>query len=399
MQVKIKHLLFPIFLTLAGCGIGDESMQNATQADEVIRINTSNIKDTLNLSHLIESIEVIPLQEKKGFFLGEINKVFQVDDGYVVIDEISTSQVLLFDRAGKFVKRIIGPGTGRNDALQINDGWVNPNGQVCAYDAATKKVFYFNKSHTFKRASSNGKNFYHNLIQVPNSNDFLGYSATNDYNPAFNHRHFQLELLNDKLEVIDGFLPIKGRMRGSYFLSFFSHLVLYGDSVRVLRTYDNIVYNYWNKKLAPRFMVEYVGGKTLTYNVFEDVVKNNDKAFFDQRTLPTARKAILKDYSYLRGDWIEDKRYAMFSSASGQKQIVSIYDKEKKQEVASAALFYENNKYNIFLPRLTNSTDGYFFGVINSVYLKTYLRGESSLSKYTDPSYNSFLIVKIKLKK
>ncbi|WP_442795897.1 hypothetical protein [Pelobium manganitolerans] len=132
------------------------------------------------------------------------------------------------------------------------------------------------------------------------------------------------------------------------------------------------------------------------FRLFLDITKS---AFKDKGSYGLSKRGeLLKGYSRFAGDWVEDASHILFSSQSGSFRFVSMYDKKAGAVLWSAKKLYENQKYNLVLPALTAVGDGYFIGVINSLYLKHYLTGASVLSKYANLDYNSFLVVKVKFK-
>src|SRR5690606_25988069 len=62
---------------------------------DTLRIDNNQILDSCNIDSLIESIEIIPLKEEKGSYIGDIYKVFYQNNKFIVHDRNNTRQVLL----------------------------------------------------------------------------------------------------------------------------------------------------------------------------------------------------------------------------------------------------------------------------------------------------------------
>jgi len=361
-----------------------------------VQIKSAELIESYDLSDKIESIEVIPLIEQKGHYLGDIYKVFYHNGQFVVHDRVNAPQILLFDSEGQFKKQILGIGKAPHEALQIDDCWANNDGTFDAYDFAQKKVYHYNSAFDLVDTQKGETNLYHNLFRIPGSRDFLAYSTLNAYNTTLDSRNYQLEVLDDELKAKKGFLQYFEDIKGANILAFNSQFHVYGDTVRFIRPYDNNVYNIVNGEFKSVTEMKF-SENALDWDKFQGIVKSNEFVFKDRKVHPREKNKLLSNFSYCYGDWVEDDDHVVLSSMKNGKGFQTIIDKNNSRNQINARYFTETKKYNMILPVLTSSGDGYLIGFINSLMLSKHLLGESSLKKYVDPKFNSFLLVKLKL--
>ena len=358
-----------------------------------ILIDENTIADSVDITSFVEEIEVIPIIEKDPYFVGDIYKIFLHKDKFIIFDRVISSQVLLFNKQGEFEKRIISKGFGPLESLQINDCWLNNDGSLDAYDFALKKVYHFDSSYSLESTLKGEKNIYHSLARIPGTDNFLGYSLFNSYND----HNYQLAKLDNNLEATSAYLRYNVNMKGANILSFRNHFHPYEDTIRFMRSYDNTIYNLVGGELKNGILLEYKNN-SLDRKSFCKLILNNKQLFVADDFDLNERNKIFQPYSYYNGNWVENKNNIILTSINESKPFTTIFDKNTNKVVLNSRVILEKEKYKMAIPPLTSTGDGYFIGVINSLYLKYYLLEDSTLQKFADPSYNSFLIIKLKLK-
>lgn len=177
-----KYLINFPFLVLFTCCKDISKHQEPVAFSKKINIDEATVKDLFDITDLIDTIEVIPLKEKQHYLLGDIYKIFYLNRKFIIHDRLNAPQILSFNEDGTFNKRLLGLGRGPEEALQIDDCWLNPDGSFDAYDDALKEVYHFDKNLQFKTSIKGNKNLYQNLIRISNSDNFLAYSPLNSYN-------------------------------------------------------------------------------------------------------------------------------------------------------------------------------------------------------------------------
>src|SRR5690554_6224500 len=108
------------------------SDQKSTDPDDAERIviDATKVAKEMDISDLIEEIRVFPLEEVGGSMLGDVEKVLLTDKHLIVFDRMETKRVVVFGREGRFVKSLELVGDGPGKVAQINDVWLNNEGNL-----------------------------------------------------------------------------------------------------------------------------------------------------------------------------------------------------------------------------------------------------------------------------
>lgn len=107
-----------------------------------IEINPETVQSgTLKLSDLVQSAEYIPLETTDDCLIGGISK-FDISDHYILVGCYKSTSVYLFNRNGRFIRKIGNAGQGPSEYLQINYLRINETKNELAVFDYTKVIFY-----------------------------------------------------------------------------------------------------------------------------------------------------------------------------------------------------------------------------------------------------------------
>lgn len=387
-------LLLEIFI-LAGCHSNYVKEKVSTLYE--IEIDESSLTATFDLTDFIDEIEVIPLVEREGYFIGDIYKAFYNKNHFIIYDRFNAPQVSLYGLNGEFIKRVLSIGKGPSEALQIDDCWLNDDETFEAWDQSLKKIFRFDNNFEFKETLNLKEGLYHNVIKVPNSEYYMAYVPISAYNRKFENKYYQLLFLDQNLKKQVGFFEFNDNIKGSLLLSFNNQFYIFNDTVRFMRSYDNNIYNFVGKELINEINIKY--RNSINRIEFEELVIAHPEIFKNSSSYGlNESKKLLNNMAFFAGNWIENKDYIFFTSTYDYSKFITIIDKSTHKVIANTKVLQEKNKYNIILPQMINYNNNYFIGFINTYYLEHYLLEGSTLRQLVKSNNISFLMVRVKLK-
>lgn len=368
---------------------------------EKISIDNTNIKNGADLSDVIEKIEIIPLKEQKGNYLGGITKVYVARKNYIVFDRFNARKICLFDSIGNFVKTILKTGEGPDDALQINDCWLNNKRELEAYDFAQKKIYQFDTNYNLKKIiRSNEFHIFKTLKPIPESNSYIGYAAFNEFNSPFKGNQYHLAILNQNLGITNAFYFFQKSLQGIELLTYTEHFYLHEDSLRFVQPYDNYIYNITSDGLSKRYKVDYKKNG-LPDNFIDDFLNKEKKKLKDPSLLPSQKQPPVKGYVQFNGKWLESENYIFISSKDeDQNLFFSLFYKRKKDMIKNARIFAETKKYGLVIPppEFYDPENDCYMAVVNGHYLEKLCTKDSKLLKEVIANDETLHMVKIFLK-
>lgn len=112
-------------------------------------IELSGVKD-IDYPSLIDTMALIPLETTDDALIGDVDYLFMVDDKIVVADILKSQSVFIFDRRGKFIKRINGLGRSPNEYIAISHvALTHDKKQIAVYDDKDAKVLFYDLEGRF----------------------------------------------------------------------------------------------------------------------------------------------------------------------------------------------------------------------------------------------------------
>jgi len=149
-------------------------VQNSKEK-RIIDLDKATYPDTAFLgSRLYKSVKIIPLETNESCLIGDIDKI-QVIDNYVLIMDASIAKSLyVFDREGRFIRKIGSVGQGPGEYVSISDFTVDRENKtvyiedgrlprIHKYDLATGK---FIQTITLERSANAGSAYIHHFVHI-----------------------------------------------------------------------------------------------------------------------------------------------------------------------------------------------------------------------------------------
>lgn len=143
-----SFLIIPIILYI-GCDSEKKKLKIDIE-DKFIQINIDNedFLKPLNYSDVFSEVMVIPLETKKECLLG--GDLFQIEianDSIFILDPSISNTFFLFNKEGKFLKKIGSRGKGPGEYIAPQHFYVDQiTEQIYLFDAMTNNIIVYNKN-------------------------------------------------------------------------------------------------------------------------------------------------------------------------------------------------------------------------------------------------------------
>jgi hypothetical protein len=400
--MRIPVLMLLLGIVFISCKSNNDS--NLNFRETLIRVDNSAIDSLSDISSIISSVSVLKLNESVGSYIGEAFDIKTTSRKEYLIFDYKTDKILAFNSEGNFIKVLSKSGDGPNDLLKIGNFWTTDKNEIEVYDFAQMKIFTYDSLLNFKY-QKRSKRFFHfnNLNKVPNSTNYIAYADFNMMNEPFDNEYYHEAILDTNLAIKSTFDIYPEKLQGILTVGYKNHFIRFSDSLRFVKSNDNHVYDITDSGVIGRFKIKY-SKHTLPDDVTS--ILNKNLGILKNRSVGVVmkRSLIFKDYTRLFEEWLEDDKYAYFSSIEYKNDMpilfYSIYSKAKNSIICNSKKIAELKNYKLIFPtfQFFDWRNNEFIGIISGLNLKKNLLPNSQLQKDVDGNPESTYLVKIKLK-
>jgi hypothetical protein len=153
--IKISVCLLCSFVLLISCQTNKKKTQEIAVNDnlQVIDVDNAKEEDKILLSDLFSSVKTIILETKDDILLGKINGIQVYKDLIFVMDSRRNIGVYIFNKEGKFIRKIGNRGMGPGEYLKISDFTIDEdNENIYLMDCDAKKIYKYKITGKFENA-------------------------------------------------------------------------------------------------------------------------------------------------------------------------------------------------------------------------------------------------------
>lgn len=407
-----------IILIVSSCQLTQEKIQSDTA--QKINLDITIVKtDSINLSHIAEKIEYIPLQTIDNSIVENFNDYVVTKDHFFIQ---SVQKIFVFDKDGTFNGELFrvgrGPGESSAQCFAVNEDdelvyvlesqgqnlkiynfekkFVEAKGRINLHEHFTWSIAYFDNKLLVATAQRPSAKYLYSLFDLNSDSISIIYKNNREYTDT------QLSFSRNPITAWD-----------------YHYQVLDSSILLKERFCDTIVYLNQNLDRSPKYIID-LGNNKCTWQDWRDNLMFNDPRS-DQNTLPSGYyvQSFVDSHSFL---------FTVLRSAT-KPQIVSIFEKKNgNTTIVKAPESADNNRNSrIFLkndldflvPFPVMNQKGYMtlydnclYGIIeakefvkfyqkaseklknSSDYLKNMASGLSNIDEFYNP-----IIVKVYLKK
>jgi hypothetical protein len=370
-----------------------------------ILIDNSKIDKVKDISDLIDTIKIIPLKEQSPFHFSSVFKLLVSKGNYLIYDRFNVNKVFLFDSLGHFQKIVCKVGNSPNDPLNMNDIWLNNNGELEVYDFAQMKILKFDSNYNYA-FSVKAPKLYHFvcLINIPNTSNYIGYANYNYYNKPFDNKLFSIAFLNPSLNIFKVDLLFDKKYEGIPWFTYNQHFFRFGDSLRFIKAYDNIVYEIANESISEKYKIIYKMNN-MEKSALLNIIDRHLLELKDRKTPLKNRVSYMKKYTTLKGPWLESENLIIIHSVDtiGEfgSSFITIVDKRKSFLSYSFRKMTESRRFMMEIPPFEYYDDKMdeYISVVPGIILKKLLFNNSVYKNLLTNNPYDFYIIKTKFTK
>lgn len=360
-SINYIAILLYISYFFTSCTVPKDS-NSEMLARDTLNIDVTNILEFINLDNYLSSIEIIPLEESDSFPIGAITKVIQVYDYFVIVDREITFKAFVFDKEGKYIKNLVETGEGPGECFQINDCWINNDGNLQALDYASRQIFTFDRNLDLAEYFKYSDNRFLSVSSIPESDMYIAASQYNFANNMDKGQEYLLALLDTNFEFTKGYFPIPDDMSGATIMMGDGNFFQTNDKVtKYFRTFENNIYNVDSKgEIFIDYHLKY-SKKALDRNTFYNLVRKagNNASFSTNKELFS--------YSFFYSSWSDMNQYISLYSIADSKRFFTLYDKKNKKIINAYNIKATIENMDVVLPNLRFKNGNMGYAVLNTI--------------------------------
>ncbi|MBD0833725.1 6-bladed beta-propeller [Aestuariibaculum sediminum] len=382
-------------------GISCSKIENKTNSKKIY-IQCDSLQSVIDIGAFVENIEITPLKEERGAYIGEAHKVLKTKDHYIVFDKSITKRIVVFDTVGGFVKNVITLGRGPGEAIQLNDCWINNEGNLEIYDFALKKVFTCNRDFDIVKETKTSKFIFSALSRIPKSNSFAGFKNYSSYNPEHEGKRYQVAILDNSLKSIeDTDLFYNDELDGISIIESSNPFQKINDTLRFSNYLNPFIYDISvNNNFVKRFELVY-SPNPFPVDYEESILLDNRGVLkFSPGTLKT--KDITEGYNGYAGIWMETNDYVIIGSFNSKyERFYSLLRKTDNQIMVQSKQFSVSKNLFKRLPdfMVSEVEENSFTALVPGIHLEYILNDDHPIMKNRSDYLDKNFIIKVKLKR
>ena len=212
----------------------------------------------LHLSDIVDSLSYIKLATDTSNLIGVIDKIIPLKDRILIVDKDITQTIYIFDKSGKFIRKINKKGRGPGEYLSLNDVAVDvSNKRLIVHDDMAQKISIFTYEGEFIEKIR--------LDFITTSIAYLGNNRLACYCDYINNPNYSIRSKSPNLILFD--LQTRKTQSKLFFNSTINRLGITGlinnlsstysnDTVHLIMPLNDTVYSICNNKVQPEYYVD-----------------------------------------------------------------------------------------------------------------------------------------------
>ena len=212
----------------------------------------------LHLSDIADSLSYIKLATDTSNLIGVIDKIIPLKDRILIVDKDITQTIYIFDKSGKFIRKINKKGRGPGEYLSLNDVAVDvSNKRLIVHDDMAQKISIFTYEGEFIEKIR--------LDFITTSIAYLGNNRLACYCDYINNPNYSIRSKSPNLILFD--LQTRKTQSKLFFNSTINRLGITGlinnlsstysnDTVHLIMPLNETVYSICNNKVQPEYYVD-----------------------------------------------------------------------------------------------------------------------------------------------
>ena len=320
-----------------------------SESVEKLNLNPFLKEQSFNFGSLIKKIELTPLETTDASFISDIKKIIVTESYIYIHDDFKGGGVIVFDRDGKFIKRIPN-GKGPGELTRLYDiAFDNSNKELIVYQHSL--LLFFTPSGQFVQQKKLPFGFY-NFTVINDKYVFKTHNKqTNEHLKGL--ADFRLLITNKDFKIKFAGLSSP---QSDVNIEHNTYLHQNCNNLYISQKFDNTIYQFIDSisELRARYFIDY-GKKELpnkytqgTWEKFENSVKKNDYYFFLGKFIDT------KDHNaFFLENWFINNQTVIFRSKKTGNMIGGTnaeYNLNEIPAIAFPVTTFDNYFISFYLP-------------------------------------------------
>lgn len=327
-----------------------------------------------NISDIIKTITLIPLETNNDCLVGNIHKILATSEYFILFDKSYEKAIYLFHRNGKFHTKISRRGKGPGEYILPTDISINHyDKSLELLDLAQRKIIKYTFDGIFC------SEIYLEDLALPVS--FINYdsgylvSTQNFHIPNLGWTFFNLYEFSSKGDLKSNNFP--NREHDKLFAVLNNDVLSpYGSSINYVASWENMIYNIDNNIIRPSFKFDF-GNRGIPISLIEEYRKIQFSNQEELSKISFRMRDEINNSNYMYGPNLicETDEYIYISCQRGRDFFPVFYSKKTKKVFSSPA-------YNIdmwlcyalpyFLPVATTEKGEFIGGMIPSKIIQQF---------------------------
>lgn len=147
-----------LFVIAVGFSVSciSEPLHNSDVDTITVPLNSSG--GSIKMSDVIDGLEYVRLETTKECLIGKVDRIIPLEHVFLFVDRWKTCSVFIFDREGKFVRKISRRGKGPQEYISLTDADYDTDaGQLIILDSFGRKLLFYSLEGKFvKQIDLNG---------------------------------------------------------------------------------------------------------------------------------------------------------------------------------------------------------------------------------------------------
>lgn len=119
---------------------------------DTITVPLNRDSGSIKMSDIIDSLEYIRLETTEQCLIGKVDRIIPAEDCFLLVDRWKTRSVFIFDRTGKFIRKIAFRGRGPQEYIALTDADYDVDGkQLVILDSFSRKLLFYSLGGEFIR--------------------------------------------------------------------------------------------------------------------------------------------------------------------------------------------------------------------------------------------------------
>ncbi len=358
MKKRINNLIvyyisiMIILFLFIGCFNKKNGNQSISSENIKIDIDSIDKNDTVYFTDIFSDYKIIPLETKKECLVGQINSIRFCDDKIVVLDSRIGKAVFVFDRNGKFIRKIgkIGKGPGE----YVSPGSIatdEDKKEVAIYDEMLNRIQLFSLDGKFINSIKIKQKLACKSIEISDNKIYLS-------NYIHKSIKYLLFAIDPDGQIVGEWLPNQYEFQNNSTTAPYNIFLRTSHEVRFRDHLMNIVYNIKGNLVKPFITLE--SKNHITTKELEELYGKGSRPRKKQSNFKNRKFIGISSYS-------EVNNFSILEYSNNTNNYTLFYNQKNKKVKCVKFLNFKDD-----LTHFSGRQSGYFFssygdGLIASV--------------------------------